>query len=75
MPHWEITEVVLIHFNTVNNDYQHNSKVLYTFFTNTSFGQSLDILTKTYIFVKTFDSESSYIEVWLPDQNSKSEYL
>ena len=25
MPHLEITEVVLVHFNIVNNDYQHDS--------------------------------------------------
>ena len=30
-PHLEITEVVLVHFNIVNNDYQRNSRVLYTF--------------------------------------------
>ena len=30
-PHLEITEVVLIHCNVVNNSYQQNSRVLYTF--------------------------------------------
>ena len=30
----EITEVVLVHCNTVNNNYQHNSRVLYTFIPN-----------------------------------------
>ena len=29
--HLEITEVVLVHCNFFNNDYQHTSKVLYTF--------------------------------------------
>ena len=28
-PHLKITEVVLAHFNIVNNDYQHDSGVLY----------------------------------------------
>ena len=32
--HKEITEVVLIHCNDVNNDYQHDSRVLYTFVPN-----------------------------------------
>ena len=27
VPHLEITEVVLVHFNMVNNDYQHDSRV------------------------------------------------
>ena len=31
VPHLEITEVVLVHGNIVNDDYQQNSKVLYTF--------------------------------------------
>ena len=37
MPHLEITEVVLVHSNIVNNDYQHDSRVLYTFISNTLF--------------------------------------
>ena len=36
-----------------------------------SFGQLLDISPKNIIFLKTFDSEFSYIEVWSADQNSK----
>ena len=71
MPHLEITEVVLIHCNIVNNDYQQDSRVLYTFVPNKSFGQLLDISPKNFIFLKTFDSEFSYIEVWFTDQNSK----
>ena len=66
----EITEVVLIHCNVVNNSYQQNSRVLYTFVPNISFGQLLDILHENFIFLKTFDSEFSYIEIWFTDQNS-----
>ena len=29
--HLEITEVILVHCNMVNNDYQQDSRVLYTF--------------------------------------------
>ena len=32
VPHLEITEVVLIHCNIVNNDYQQDSRVLHTLF-------------------------------------------
>ena len=46
MPHLEITEVILIHCNIVNNDYQQDSRVLYTFVPNKSFGQLLDISPK-----------------------------
>ena len=59
----EITELVLIHCNVVNNSYLQNSRVLYTFVPNKSFGQLLDISPKNFILLKTFDKEFSYIEV------------
>ena len=31
MSHLEITELLLVHCNIVNNDYQQDSRVLYTF--------------------------------------------
>ena len=34
VPHLEITEVALIHGNFINNSYQQNSRVLYTFVPN-----------------------------------------
>ena len=66
----EFTEVVLIHCNIVNNSYQQNLRVLYTFVPNKSFGQLLNISSENVIFLKTFDTEFSYIEVWYTDQNS-----
>ena len=50
VPDIEITEVVLIHCNIVNNDYQQDSKVLYIFVSNKSFGQLLDISLKNFMF-------------------------
>ena len=38
----EINEVVLIHCNIVNNNYQQDSRVLYKFVPYKSFGQLLD---------------------------------
>ena len=67
----EIIEVVLLHCNIVNNDYQQDSRVLYTFVPNKSVGQLLDISPKYFIILKTFNSEFSYIEVWFTDKNSK----
>ena len=55
MPPLEITEVVLVHCNVVNNDYQCNSRVLYTLFSNKSFNQLLDITPKHFIFLKMFN--------------------
>ena len=34
-----VPKAVLVHFNIVNNDYQQDSRVLYTFIPNKSFGQ------------------------------------
>ena len=36
--HLEITEVVLVHYNIVNNDYHQDSRVLYSFVSNKPFG-------------------------------------
>ena len=71
IPHLESTEAVLIHYNIVNNDYLNDSRVSYTFIHNKSFNQLLDISLKAFIFLKTFDSEFLYIEVWFTNQNSK----
>ena len=30
-PHLEVVELALVHCNLVNNDYQQNSRILYTF--------------------------------------------
>ena len=69
-PHLKINEAILVQCNIVNNDYLQNSRVLYTFVPNKSFGQVLQISPKNCIFLKTFDSEFLYIEVWFADQNS-----
>ena len=71
VPHLEITEVVLVHCNVVNNDYQQDSRVLYTFVPNKSFGSLLDISPSNHIFLKPLNSEYDEIVVWFIDQNSK----
>ena len=69
--HLEITEVISVHCNIANTDYQQISKVLYTFVPNKSFGQLLDISPKSFIFLKTFNSEFSCTDVSFTDQNSE----
>ena len=69
--HLEIKEVVLVHCNIVNNDYQQGSRVLYAFVPNKPFGSLLDISLTNHIFLKTFNSEYDEIIVWFTDQNSK----
>ena len=70
VPYLKITEVVLIHCNVVNNSYQQNSRVLYTFVSNKSFNQLSDISPENFIFLKIFDLEFLYIEVSFTYQNS-----
>ena len=69
VPNLEIKEVV--HCNIVNNDYQQDSKVLYTFISNKRFGSLLKISPTNHIFIKIFNSEFKTIEVWFTDQNSE----
>ena len=71
IPHLEITEVILVHCNITNNDYQQDSGVLHIFVPNKSFGQLLNVSPKNFIILKTVNSDFSYIEVWFTDQNSK----
>ena len=75
LPRSEITEVILAYCNIVNNNYQHNSRVLYTFVPNKSFGQLLDVSSKKIMFLKTLNLEFSFIEVWFNDQNSKPQEI
>ena len=71
VPHLEITEVVLVYCDIVNNDYQQDSRVLYTFAPNKPFGSLLEISPTNHIFLKTFNSEFDEIKVWFTDQNSQ----
>ena len=55
VPHLEITEVVLVHCDIVNNDYQQDSRVLHTFVPNKPFGSLLEISPTNDIFSKTYN--------------------
>ena len=71
-PHLETVEVVFVHCNIVNNDYQQGSRVLYTFVPNKPFGSLLEISPTNHIFLKTFNSEYDETKVWFTDQNSQA---
>ena len=71
VPHLEITEVLLVHCNMVNNDYKQDSRVLYTFLPNKPFGSLLETTPTSHILLKTFNSEYDEIKVWFTDQNSQ----
>ena len=71
VPHLEIAELVLVHCNLVNNDYQQDSRMLYTFVSSKPFGSLLEISPTNHVFLKTFNSEFQEIKVWFTDQTSR----
>ena len=70
VPHLEVAELVLIHCNIVNNSYERNSIILYTFVPNKPFGSLLEISASNHIFLKKFSSEFQEIKLWFADQNN-----
>ena len=71
VPKLESTEIVLVHSNLVNNNYQQASKVLFTFTPNKQFGQLINISPHSLTMLNTTNTEFSSIEVWFTDQSSK----
>ena len=65
VPHLEVVELVLVHCNLLSNDYQQDSRILYTF------GSLLEISPTNQVFLKTFNSEFQEVKVWFTDQTSK----
>ena len=57
VPSLEVVELVLVHCNLVNNDYQQDSRILYAFVPNKTFGSLLEISPTNHFFLKTFNSE------------------
>ena len=71
VPHLEVAELVLVHCNLVNNDYQQDSRIFFTFVPKKSFGSLLEISRTNQVFLKTFDSGFHEVKVWFTDQTSK----
>ena len=71
VPNLEVVELVVVHCSLVNNDYQQDSRILYTFVPNKTFGSLLEISPTNHVFLKTFNSEFQEINIWLTDQTSK----
>ena len=71
VPHLEVVQLVLVHCNIINNNYQRDVRILYTFVPNKPFGSLLEISPKSNIFLKKFNSGFQEIKVWFTDQTSK----
>ena len=72
VPRLETVEVVLVHCNLVNKNYQQASKVLFTFVSNKQFGQLITITPHSPTMLKTTNAEFSFIGIWFTDQNNRS---
>ena len=71
VPKLETVEVVLVHCNLVNNNYQQASKVLFTFVPNKKFGQLITITPQLPTMLNKTNAEFSSIEIWFTDQNNR----
>ena len=72
VPKLESVKVVLAHCSLVKSDYQHASKVLFTFVPNKKFGNLLNISPHIFTMMNTINTEFSSVEVWFTDQSSKA---
>ena len=71
VPKLESVEVVLVHCNIVKNNYQHTSKVLFSFVLNKQFGPLINISPHS-LMMNTVNTKFSFVEVWFTDQTSKA---
>ena len=65
-------EIVEVHCNLVKSDYQHASKLLFSFVPNKKFGQLLSISPHVFTMMNTINAKSYSVEVWFTDQSSKT---
>ena len=63
IPRLEVVELVLVHCNLVNKNYQQDSRILYAFVPNKTFGRLLEISPTNHVFLKTFNSEFQEIKI------------
>ena len=68
----ESVEVVLVHCNLVKNNYQHTSKVMFTFVSNKKFAQLINIFQHSLTMINTINTEFSSVEVWFTGPVNKA---
>ena len=72
VPRLENVEVVLVHFNLVNNSYQQASRVLLTSVPTKQESQIISISPHSLVFLKTMNTDFSEIEIWFTNQNNNA---
>ena len=75
IPKLESTEVVLVHYNLFKKNYQHSSKVLFSFVPNKQFGQLIKISQQSLIMMNTVNREFSMLKSGLQIQIEKHSKL
>ena len=71
VPKLDSVDLVLVHYNVVNNSHQQASKVLFTFVPNKKYGQLITVSSHSLIMLKTVNTEFSFIEIWFTGQNNR----
>ena len=71
VPHLEVVELVLVHCSLVNNDYQQDLIILFTFVPNKSSGSLLEISPRNHVSLEIFNSEFQEVKIWFTDQTGK----
>ena len=71
VPKLEVVEVVLVHCNLADNNYQQASKGLFTFVPDKKFDQLMIIKPHSPTMLKTTNAEFSLIKIWFTDEDNK----
>ena len=71
VPELETVEVVLLHFNLVNNNNQQASKLLFSFVPNKQFGQLINVQPHSLTMLNATNVIFSFSELWFTDQNNR----
>ena len=71
MPSLEVFKVVLVQCNLLDNQYQQNSEVLYTFMSNKSYTCLLNVEPSNFVFLKTCNTDYDEIIIAFTDQNGR----
>ena len=71
IPSLEEAEAVLVQCNLVDNQYQQNSEVFYTFTPNKSYAYFLNFEQSDLIFLKSYNTEFGKIIITFTDQNDR----
>ena len=69
VPRLEVVEVVLVHCNLIDNQYQQKSEVLYIFNPNKPYAYLLNVGPSNVMFFKTYNTEFDQIILTFTDQN------